>query len=525
MISNKNTRESVWLSRGPGESMSVLSKKENRLLAGMMLCAFAVMFVFSTFTPLMADDYDYSFSMSSGGRVESLYDLLHSMSIHRESINGRYFSHVFAMFFLWVPKLAFNLANAFMAAALVLLISRYLRLVNPVSYLFFTAIWCMLLFCFIPVFGQIFLWLDGSCNYFWGVVFNLLFLYPFCSFWFGQKTSTNLFLLLFLLAEAFLAGAYSETISLATLCAAFLILSFQLIRKNRPPLFLILSFLSGIGGYAFLFFAPGTLDHRGNLSPAAAFGKFRSMLPALSLRIILSLLILLAVLALVAVCLRRQPKRLLIFTLVVLTAGYIGACLLVSPKVKASSLLSFLCRLCSSSVLGLLTITWISAVIFILALYLKADRQTLIFSVILFLSVVPPYAALLFARYIPMRQFCTYAVFLLLSAVMLLSSLFREKLKPSVKLFHALLFALFLLHFVLASRDIAAIKRVSDIRSAIISEAQEKEPHVARIPMLGPVTKYSAPYGLTDVTDSASLWPNVSIRNYYEIDEVIGYWE
>ena len=159
--------------------LNSIKKKEYCLLSAMLLAAFLVMFCLTTLTPMVADDYDYSYSMSTGLRVDSLYEIRQTIRMHWKGLNGRFFSHIFAYYFLWQPKALFNFANALVAAVLVLFAYRSIRLVSPSRAFFYTVAWCMLVFCFIPVFGQVFLWLDGACNYSWGLAWNLIYLFLF----------------------------------------------------------------------------------------------------------------------------------------------------------------------------------------------------------------------------------------------------------------------------------------------------------------------------------------------------------
>ncbi len=497
--------------------------KSHKSLVLLLLSVFIVMLVFTSLSPLCADDYDYSFSISSGFRIDSFYEIFKSMEVHRDRINGRYFSHFFAMFFLWMPKIVFNFANALMSVGLVYLVYRYLVVINPERSVSFTALWIMILFCFVPVFGQLFLWLDGACNYLWAMVFSLLYLYSFHLLWFDQFRSRTIVGDLVFIAEAFLAGSYSETYSLAVLIISFFVLVVKTVRKKIPDKMLYLYFLSACGGFLFLFLAPSTLRSRGKLSLPRALGVVMSLLQSIPpLYYVLSAVCILF--AVLLIFLLRKRKRLMGKLFLALSiAGYAAACLLTAPDLDFSSPVAFLSVFCSSSHWGILTVGIIYLVVFILAVLIRTERSLLFLSLFYLLASAATVVAFLFARYIPARSFAPYSTFLTLSTVMTMAGMQKTSCARQTDIFKRAVTILFVVHFFLASYDIAAIHRLTEERLSLISQARLSMDQTAVIPMWKPLTKYSAPYGLDDVKESPDGWPNGSMRDYYGIDTIIGY--
>ena len=110
--------------------MSFLQSKKPWIL--LYLLVFLAMLVMSCLTPMLADDYSYSFSFAEfGKRIQSLSDVFQSLAAHRQQINGRMFSHFLAMVFLMLPKLVFNLCNALIAVLQLHLVSLYIRTGKP----------------------------------------------------------------------------------------------------------------------------------------------------------------------------------------------------------------------------------------------------------------------------------------------------------------------------------------------------------------------------------------------------------
>ena len=237
--------------------MSFLQSKKPWIL--LYLLVFLAMLVMSCLTPMLADDYSYSFSFAEfGKRIQSLSDVFQSLAAHRQQINGRMFSHFLAMVFLMLPKLVFNLCNALIAVLQLHLVSLYIRTGKPARDLVLSFIGCLSLWIFVPAFGQVYLWLDGSLNYSWGLTAVLAFLYPFyCAWrerdcrWEKNLLTRSLFVLL-----AFIAGGYSENASCAGLFMAFCFGVLVYRKQRRVPLWLALAFVSACLGFLYLMTAP-----------------------------------------------------------------------------------------------------------------------------------------------------------------------------------------------------------------------------------------------------------------------------
>ena len=92
------------------------------------LVVFAVVWLLTSLTPLIADDYNYAFTWADEGigRIDNFYLIYTSMQSHRMWTHGRVFAQGWVSLFMMWPKHVFNLANA---AVLTLLLA--------VAYLFF----------------------------------------------------------------------------------------------------------------------------------------------------------------------------------------------------------------------------------------------------------------------------------------------------------------------------------------------------------------------------------------------------
>lgn len=237
-------------------------KQYRLLLGGLLLGVFLVMTALTALTPMLADDFSYSFSYADrSSRISGLGDILASMAAHRRIMNGRVFSHSLAQFFLMLPKPLFDLCNGANAALLLLLLFRFFRGEDRGQDLLLLLCAVFLLWLFMPVFGQVFLWLDGSLNYAWTMSFTLAFLLPFYTAYAGGKPLGGALRPLYVLL-AFVAGGYSESASCAALFTAFCFGLLTWLRDRRLPWVLPVGFLSGCAGFLFLMLAPSELGGR-----------------------------------------------------------------------------------------------------------------------------------------------------------------------------------------------------------------------------------------------------------------------
>ena len=144
--------------------------------------ALALYFLFflglNVLTPLASDDYRYAFSFATGERITSFWQIFPSLYEHYFVMHGRTAVHFFTQLMMLLGKPVFNVLNA--AVSTLLLLGLYRLAVgrgekNPTVLLGLSA----LLFLFMPAFGQTMLWLDGACNYLWGVTIIVWVLMPF----------------------------------------------------------------------------------------------------------------------------------------------------------------------------------------------------------------------------------------------------------------------------------------------------------------------------------------------------------
>ena len=239
------------------------------------IIVFLLMLVFSAMTPLLADDFSYSFSFDEDIPMESISQIPSSMAAHREILNGRIVAHSIVQLLLIMPKAVFNVLNALNAVLIFWLFSRFIDFSKAKALLLCCA--AFFIWNYTPAFGQNFLWLDGAVNYGWGMSFFLLFLLPYAKVFLGESKKLKPLLQILFVILGFLAGAYSENGSVAVIFAALLLSLFILIREKKLPLYLVLSLLAAFGGFIFLMSAPATAGRAGEFNISALAANIKSI--------------------------------------------------------------------------------------------------------------------------------------------------------------------------------------------------------------------------------------------------------
>ncbi len=251
-----------------------------------VLGLFLFMLILNILTKRFADDYTYAFHFGTGERLEHFGEIYESMIAHGQGINGRYFAHFLAQFFLLLPDLVFDVINAAVFVFTICAVYRVANAKKKTDNLFFLAIFgCVWLFEF--DFGQINLWLDGACNYLFGVFWGLLYILPYIRSLMCKK---NLHPLLILphMAASLLLGGYLEPLTVGFGCMAGLFFLADLFYfKNKQALRLIPSLLCSALGLWIMASAPAEkVNKLGSFTVASlanpigrTFGVALSLLP------------------------------------------------------------------------------------------------------------------------------------------------------------------------------------------------------------------------------------------------------
>ena len=273
-----------------------------------LVSIFILILIFTTLTPLAADDFSYSFSWYDNSRINSVSQIIPSMAVHRQLTNGRVFSHGLVQLFLMFPKPVFDVVNAANAVLLCILIGKLVSSSEKEKNMTALLLFFLVLWNFLPAFGEDFLWLDGSINYSWGLTILLLFLWPYLADILGFSRRENFLIKILYFPFSFLAGAYSES---GSLCAIFLAVCALVLlwrQEKRFPLLHSLWIISACLGFLFLMTAPATTGRSGGGGLSAIANNCRDILAAVEKNLLLPY-ILFAVLLVIALSVKADQRR------------------------------------------------------------------------------------------------------------------------------------------------------------------------------------------------------------------------
>ena len=220
-----------------------------------VILVFILVFVLNHFTPLIADDYSYSFGLN--GKINSIKDIIDYQVHHWQTWGGRSIAHSIAQLFLMLPKLTFNICNSLVYALFTLLLYKHIvgksKILNPALYIIIN----LLAWFILPVYGQNMIWLIGSCNYLWMTTFVLAFLLPYRLTIDDDKNSKNIIKIIVMFLFGIIAGWSNENTSAVMLLAIIIFIGYKLYNKKKISLWYYSGFIGSLIGFLMMVLAPG----------------------------------------------------------------------------------------------------------------------------------------------------------------------------------------------------------------------------------------------------------------------------
>lgn len=492
-------------------------RKINIGCATVFVIVFCVMFLFSLWTPLIADDFNYAFGYSTGTRIRSLRDIWISMVWHRKLLNPRVLAHGWLSLVLMFPRWVFAAVNGAVAVFFSWTTEAFFREQGSRRSAGMTAVVWMLLWICMPGFGQVFFWTAGACNYFWGMAFSWFII---CRVMHLQQRENRWRSVLLLVLPTFAAGAWSEHISFAMLMILFLLLVQQWVRTRQFPRKETVLLLSGGGGYLFLMLAPSAklfqrLHDAGDPTEQGVLTRILSALPKMAIPAFgAGLLLIMGILFLIT---KKRGKRAALLT--VSAAGVIlsGTGFLVFA-IRGYEYRRF-CGMISSAPAGLFLSLMIFCAALTISLMMRGDKERILSALILAFSGISGCSLFLFGEYFPVRGFCAPVTLLILGAVCLAEPEWNRAGRNLKIAISCLLAACFVLCFSLGGADIYRVHQAAGEREAAFAEAAAGEKRVVLTP-LPCKTKYSAQFGNQDLMPDAG-WPNGVMADYYDVIRII----
>ena len=229
----------------------MIQKKINTVL--IMGCILFILFIFflNHYTLLVADDFSYAIG------INSISDIVVSQYNHYFNWGGRSIAHFLVQFWLLVGKPLFNIANTIVYSIFILLVQFHITGNRKKIQLWLFLALNLIFWFLIPVWGQNFIWLTGSCNYLWTTTIILFFLVPYrLKYDNSEYKITFLCSLLFFLL-GILAGWSNENSGSAVLVFLIVYISIKMHKKVKFVLFEILGIIGFLIGFVLLISAPG----------------------------------------------------------------------------------------------------------------------------------------------------------------------------------------------------------------------------------------------------------------------------
>ena len=250
---------------------------ENRPVIFVYTLLFLSLFILTALTPMVGDDYPYSFNWANWTRIESLSDIVESMTVHRSTTNGRVFTHGLVQLFLLWPRIIYCFLNAANTLLLCILSRKLLdneRWQDTVSILLFGIFFIA---CFTPALGENYLWLDGSINYSWGLGFDLLYLMPFFLDFLNRPLKLTWKIALPYCILGVWVGGYAESSSLIVLSIAGFLWLCNWHRNRKCDYLFLFWLICALLGYYYLMSAPSTSGRASSFSFAAVGYNIREV--------------------------------------------------------------------------------------------------------------------------------------------------------------------------------------------------------------------------------------------------------
>ena len=245
-----------------------MSRRANWTVLALVLTLIGMlMLLLNLHTPLMMDDYDYSFSWATGERLAGLGDIAASQAAHYRLWGGRSVVHFLAQLFLYLGKPVFNLMNTAMYLLLLLEMTMLAGKRGQGLDGRMPLIAHALMLLAVPFFGTVFLWLDGACNYLWGTALALTPLVILKSEREGGFFDAGFSNGWIAVPACFLAGWTNENTACGVLAAVLLLTLWDRLRGRKVRAWRWAALAAQALGMAVLLLAPGNFARAGEASP------------------------------------------------------------------------------------------------------------------------------------------------------------------------------------------------------------------------------------------------------------------
>lgn len=221
-----------------------------------LMAVFLFMLLLNILLPIRGDDFLYSMIWETPQHIASFGDVCLSMYRHYLMHGGRMVTVFFLDLFLWLGKIWFDIANAAVfTAVLVLLYCHSTRSVHLTKEPGILALGALFMWLCLPHFGEVAVWKSGSTVYLWSGLFAFLFLLPYNLFlagrvYWGAGMAAPMFLL------GVLGGWSVENLAVTVVLLAAGI-SWRTWKRGALPIWIPAGAAGALIGFIGLLAAPG----------------------------------------------------------------------------------------------------------------------------------------------------------------------------------------------------------------------------------------------------------------------------
>lgn len=215
-----------------------------------LIIIFILTLILNLLTPIIADDFGYSLNLDKK-HLSGIKDIINFQIVHYKYWGGRSIAHTLVQLFLFFPKWVFNIFNSLCFTSLIYLIYKIIKNNKKDKPLFLLLIFLIIYF-FVPAFGQNILWLTGSCNYLWTTTI-IIFMLNISLY----NNKSNMFLNIFLFFLGLISGWTNENTAFGLIIILLSIIISKRHKTKKTYFWQVTNLVGTIIGFTIMILAPG----------------------------------------------------------------------------------------------------------------------------------------------------------------------------------------------------------------------------------------------------------------------------
>lgn len=421
---------------------------------------FFYMLFLNTKTPLIADDYVYTFMFGTSIPVIAITDIIQSQLTYYATWGGRIVAESLTQLFVFWGKSVFNIANS--VCYIVFILSIYFNAVGrKIKPMLLLAV-IVITWFFIPMFGQTVMWLTGSCNYLWCGTLVLMSVVPFRLY--EEKQTKALKSIWFSIATVplfFISGITNENTAGGMILIMILFCVLYYKRGMKIPAFAFVGLFFSISGFLCMIFAPGNVLRVDNESAVAEVTKIVGSNPIIT--------------------------RLSYF-------GY--------------------------NLYDLMPLIIIAVVAFMLLYKCKEKQSLYIFGIFSFAAAASLIVMLVPPKFPPRAMFGLVA-FIIIAIIYAIDQfkISQRMIKKFVVTPSIIIVFYYIMSLGYVGIDSIMVMKQYEVRVAIIED--HKDEKYIELPKIEPLTSHNGLYGLRDVQLDPNHWVNRALADFYGVENII----